>query len=119
MVKKNLHSFVPMKVNVKLIKDKIFALLIEYPHLRDDDNKLSANIWHSEITKLGHNAEKISGKDLLGLIANGKLTTSASILRCRRKLQELNPELRGVYYIERNNNTTKINQQIRDINGNK
>lgn len=102
-----------MKINIKLIKDKISVLLLQYPHLRDDDNKLSANIWYSEIKKLGHNPDSMTGKDLLGLLSNGKLTTSASILRCRRKIQEINPKLRGKNYLERKGNTKKIKQQVK------
>jgi len=78
------------------LKDKITSLLQNYAHLRDDDNKLVANIWHAEIAKKGW-----QHSDTLKLYAAGKLTNADSITRCRRKLQEMDATLRGAKYNQR------------------
>jgi len=35
----------PIK-EIKSVKKVVIELLTEHPHLRDDDNKLIANIWY-------------------------------------------------------------------------
>jgi hypothetical protein len=79
-----------------LLKDKIFKLLQDHKHLRDDDYKLIANIWHSELKVLGVQHDKA-----LATYAQGKLTAAESITRCRRKLQEMHGNLRGEKYMQR------------------
>jgi SMC interacting uncharacterized protein involved in chromosome segregation len=78
--------------NIKAIKDKIKYLLEKYPHLRDDDNKLIANVWYNEADK------SLSTEEFLKLLSQGKLTNSESIRRCRQKIQEQNIHLRGKRY---------------------
>lgn len=88
------------------IKDKVQDLLTRFPHLRDSDEKLCANIWHSQIPA------GISAKDYLQLYADGKLPSSESITRCRRKIQEDNPDLRGKFYRERQEKQEAIQAQL-------
>jgi len=79
-------------------KEKVKFWLKMYPHLRDNDNRLCANIWAEE---LGH----IEGVDkgtpiveFLKLYADNKFTSAPSIKRARAKLQEEEPEYRGKKY---------------------
>ena len=74
-------------------KDKVIYWLDKYPKLRDDDNRLCANIWSEELNNL-----EITAKDFLRLYANNKLTSAPSIKRARAKLQEECPEYRGEKY---------------------
>lgn len=81
-----------MPNNLKSVEPIVHKLLEDNPHLRDDDNKLLANIWHF---KLGCKGEEMSAFDVLKMIAAKELPHFESIRRCRQKLQELNPRLRG------------------------
>lgn len=90
------------------IKPKVEALLKEVPDLRDDDNRLVANVWWSEI----EDRENKSAKDLLSDFANGKLTSPESITRMRRKLQESNELYRGEKYAERHKEEVVVRHNI-------
>lgn len=74
-------------------KDKVIYWLDKYPKLRDDDNRLCANIWSKELNNL-----EITAKDFLRLYASNKLTSAPSIKRARAKLQEEFPKYRGEKY---------------------
>jgi len=74
-------------------KDKVIYWLDKYPKLRDDDNRLCANIWSKELNNL-----EITAKDFLRLYASNKLTSAPSIKRARAKLQEECPKYRGDKY---------------------
>ncbi len=88
------------------INDKVLALLKKHPHLRDSDEKLTANIWLNESRGV------TTAFDLLNLYANGGLSNAESIRRCRQKIQRENPELRGNTYEKRHANQTKIKKQL-------
>ena len=81
-------------------KDKVRYWLLEHDHLRDNDNKLCANIWNEELKRFII-FEKSSVRDFLRLYSLGKLTSAPSIKRARAKLQEEEPELRGQKYYMR------------------
>ena len=101
-----IHSFTK-------VKDRVRYILEKYPNTRDDDNKM---IWlyiffETEGTEY---LKEITGLDFLRELSNGKYASPESIRRMRQKLQEDNPELRGLnYYVRKNiaNETkTKINE---------
>ena len=77
-------------------KEKVEYWLKKYTHLRDNDNRLFANIWNDELESFGISRDV--RKHFLRLIAEGKLTPAPSIKRARAKLQEENPEYRGDKY---------------------
>ena len=74
-------------------KDKVMYFLDKYPSLKDDDNRLSANIWSEEL-----GGADIKAQDFLALYAANKLTSAPSIKRARAKLQEEEPKYRGEKY---------------------
>ena len=74
-------------------KDKVKYWLDKYPSLKDDDNRLSANIWSEEL-----GSADITAQDFLALYAANKLTSAPSIKRARAKLQEEEPKYRGEKY---------------------
>ena len=90
------------------IKDKVFELLTNFPHLRDSDEKLCANIWFSHLEHSCYNV-----KQFLKMYADGKLPNSDSITRCRRKIQEEHPELRGNSYSQRQAKQEKIKEELK------
>ena len=57
------------------MKSEVKKFLIKHPVLRDNDNRLMANIWYNHIK----NITFINGKDVLRMIATGKLPSPASI----------------------------------------
>ena len=88
--------------------DEVEKFLTKYPILRDDDEKLMANIWNSHIGNL----EDVEGKDILHMLANHQLPSYESISRCRRKLQEECPNVRGEKWYERHKRADNIRREI-------
>ena len=85
------------KIEMKT-KDRVKALLIKSPHLKDNDDKLLATYWYYELKDMKRNPETINGMNLLTLISEGRLTNAKTVIRMRRKLQEEFEELRGEKY---------------------
>ena len=77
-------------------KEKVKYWLENYPSLRDNDNRLCANIWAQEIGEVEGISNKI--EDFLIAYACNKLTSAHSIERMRRKIQEKHPKYRGEKY---------------------
>ena len=63
------------------------------PDLRDSDSKLMARIWYDEMLSTLGLIE--TAEELLIAISEGRMTNWESATRCRRKIQEEVPELRG------------------------
>ena len=88
--------------------DEVKKLLTKYPSLRDNDDKLMANIWCNRIDNL----DITTATTVLIMLADRKLPSYESISRCRRKLQEDNPNLRGNKWIQRQSRARKIRKEI-------
>tara|TARA_Y100000593_G_scaffold718_1_gene1328 strand:- start:8160 stop:8486 length:327 start_codon:yes stop_codon:yes gene_type:complete len=89
-------------------------MLMKKKSLRDDDNRLVANIWYQWIGP--NNVKNMSASKLLEWIANSNLPSFESISRARRKLQEQNPELRGDSWEKRHKEAVKYRKTIRTLN---
>ena len=81
----------------KKIQDVVETALQNNEDCKDSDNFLVARIWYNELQE----PLRTQCLPLLKLIARGKLPSFESVSRCRRKLQELHPDLRGDKYIQR------------------
>lgn len=92
-------------MKIKKHEEMVRVYLTNIPRLRDNDMKLLATIWHQELKLMDFNPLK-NTMDFLKLLADGKLSNPSSIRRCRAKLQELYPELRGKRYLDRKKNQT-------------
>ena len=88
--------------------DEVKKLLTNHPSLRDNDERLMANIWWNHIP----NIENMNGKEILTLIAKRKLPSFLSVSRCRRKIQETKPNLRGEKWAARHKRAEKIRKEI-------
>ena len=77
------------------ILPEVKRLLQKHPHLRDSDEKLMATVWFKHIGE------------------NKKLPSYESISRCRRKLQEEDPNLRGKEYNLRHKRTEEIKEEVK------
>jgi len=100
-----------MKDKMSNILDKVINLLTDHPSLRDSDERLTANIWHDHIK----NVDEIDALTLLSRFAEGKLPSYESISRCRRKVQEEKPELRGKKWFKRHAKEAIIKKQVKEI----
>ena len=98
---------------IKNIKAKVKQLLTKYPHLRDSDVKLIANIWHSQLG--AGKAREFSAFDFLGGFSSGYYISPESIRRCRQKIQEQNVELRGKSYVKRKQKGMEMKKEIYSV----
>ena len=70
-----------------------------------------ANIWSKHLGDITF----INGEDILKMLANHKLPSYESISRCRRKIQEKKPHLRGEKWNERHGRAKEIRKEIARI----
>jgi len=91
---------------------KIKPLVIEILRVnfesRDSDNLLILSVWDRQ-----SNLEIKDYEVFRNLLINNKISTPASIIRCRCKLQEDNDELRGLLYEERKNQEKLTRNQLK------
>ncbi len=97
---------------MSLIKDRVKALLVKHPHLRDSDCKLIANIWNQDLLKMGINPLERTANFLLSLYSQERLTNAETIRRVRQKIQEENPELRGTVNEARQKEGEEVRKEI-------
>ncbi len=97
---------------IKNIKPKVLKLLQDYPFLRDSDMHLLSSVWTRQIEG---SILDISTIHFLEMLRNGKLSNPETIRRCRQKIQEQRPELRGTSYKARNQKALETKQQIKTI----
>tara|TARA_R100000742_G_C4269736_1_gene88298 strand:- start:17 stop:319 length:303 start_codon:yes stop_codon:yes gene_type:complete len=90
--------------------DIVKSLLSKHPKLRDNDNKLLATVWYHKMDKIEE-----SVVDFLHILAEGELPSSESIRRCRQKLQELNPELRGELWNKRHQMQKQVKDELKEM----
>ena len=91
----------------KKIQDIVEKSLQDDVRARDNDMRLTALIWHKELGVLRDKC-----MPLLELIAYNKVTNFESISRCRRKLQELHPDLRGAKYKARHDKQKEVKDDL-------
>ena len=96
---------------MKNMLDKVVNLLTDHPSLRDSDERLIANIWYN-YTK---NVNEIDAITLLSRFAEGKLPSYQSISRCRRKIQEEKPDLRGKKWAKRHSKQQLVKDEIKEM----
>ena len=94
------------------LRDKVHTLLTLYPHLRDCDRRLCSNIWVRELEVLKMNYKTITAEQMLVVFNQGKLTSSDSITRARRQVQERYPEMRGEKYSKRQDNQKNVKRDL-------
>lgn len=90
---------------IKKLKDLVLNVLKELPETRDNDNLLVVTIWKQ------NNLSNL--ENFYELYLNGQITSADTILRCRRKLQELIPEVRGENYQLRQAHTGQVKQELK------
>jgi len=102
-----------MSQKLKQAREQVQELLEKYPSLRDDHPRLVVNFWHKELETFG--VELTSEiKEVLTLITRN-LTSSETITRTSRLLQETVPELQGRDWKKRQAHTKKVKTEIKEI----
>ena len=96
---------------IKRLKEKVEAILVEYPVTKDDDHKLVSMVWIKELGGRGE-VRAMSAWDFLAKFNNHKLANVNSIIRCRAKLQELNKDLRGEKYEDRHKFAGELKEEL-------
>jgi hypothetical protein len=89
-------------------------LLDKFPDLRDDDQRLVANVWRYQLDK--EELEQLHPmRDFLKLYADGSLVTADKITRVRRKLQETFPQFRGKLWEQRYKHQDQVIEYLNDL----
>jgi hypothetical protein len=97
---------------MSLVKDRVKALLVAHPHLRDSDNKLIATMWKYDLLNMGHKPDGLPARQFLSLYAQEQLTNAETIRRVRQKIQEENPDLRGTVNEARQKEGEEVRKEI-------
>lgn len=102
-----------MEIN-KTTKDKVKSLLVQFPHLRDSDERLIATYWMKEAGSKDA-LDSMSATQFLLNFVSGAYTNPESIRRVRQKIQEENEELRGKSYYKRQKLEINVRSEIRNL----
>ena len=100
-----------MKKKVTKLVDRVTRLLTVKSDLRDNDRRLTCNIWWKSVS----NPELLMFEDFIELYIKGNVPESDSITRCRRKVQEEKKELRGKSWDLRHGLEDTMIKEIREI----
>ncbi len=95
------------------IKDAVAHFLINEPQTRDNGHLLQLKVWAEQMPELRD--KKTSFWDFATVYMKGELASSESIRRCRQKLQEIHPALRGIKYQQRHENQENVKEQLKNF----
>ena len=101
-------------MRLKNVQGIVLNCLEDNEVLRDNDNKLVANIWYKHI-KRTRDVTAMNALDLLVALGNNELPSWESITRCRRKIQEKRTDLRGNNYDKRQKHQKDVVKDIRNF----
>ena len=102
-----------MKQRMTNILPSVKTMLQENQRLRDSDERLMATMWFKHIGE--DKVKDLTAINLLQKLSDGKLPSYESISRCRRKIQEEKPELRGEKWKERHDAEEAVKTEIRQM----
>ena len=99
---------------IQKIKNKKFVvkdILTRYPKARDNDSLLLAHVWVYQCGGKVY-AEDITMWDFVIDFIEKRFAEVEPITRCRRKLQEKHPELRGELWDKRHKLSESVKEEI-------
>ena len=100
---------------IRNLQKRVEKLLQSNPELRDSDDRLLANIFWNHIPKHRFTENELEGvTKFLQMLADGQLPDYGSVKRCRQKLQQLFPALRGKLYEKRHKRAKVVKNEIND-----
>ena len=91
---------------------RVSRLLTRFPHLRDNDQRLCCMVWVRELEARDLSYNEMSAKTLMTMYATGEISNPDTITRIRRKLQEQNPNMRGMKYKQRQASQENVKKQL-------
>ena len=100
-----------MKKKITRLVDRVTRLLRDKSTLRDNDRRLTCNIWWKSVP----NPKLLMFEDFINLYIEGKIPESDSITRCRRKVQEEVEELRGKNWDLRHGLENAIKEELKEL----
>ena len=68
-----------IKKHINLVR----YLLETHPHLRDNDTKLTMNVWHKRLKNMGLNPKEMTAYELMEMASKDELPIGRTIERCR------------------------------------
>lgn len=102
-------------MDISNISETVKFLLESNLECKDNDRKLVIETWKIQLKSKGIDFKKLSLMDFFDTYLEVNLVNHESITRARRKLQEINPALRGNLYEKRQDYQTKAKKQIKEI----
>jgi len=93
------------------MEQRIREIFTKFPETKDDDNKLTAEVFKQLISD-HHVTVDHPIHLLLEMLSDGKLGAIETIRRTRQWLQEKHPELRGNRYDERHGLEKEFREQL-------
>ena len=104
---------------IEKIKNKEFIvrdILEKFPKARDNDSRVLAHVWLYQCGGKTQ-AEGLSMWDFILDFTKKNFAEVSGITRCRRKLQEKEPELRGEMYEKRHKMKESVKEEIKNWSG--
>mgnify|MGYP003132751080 CR=1 FL=1 len=98
---------------IKGVEGRVRHILTNFHETRDDDMKLFGMIIYDFYNMSRNLLESKTGFELMGKIFHSKVPHFTSVLRCRQKLQEQCPDLRGKKYNDRKKHAEKVKQELK------
>ena len=101
---------------MKHLEDIVTNILKTNPKARDNDHFLAGVVW---IRELGGSdiAREMGLWEFMRIFMSHEVANFESIVRCRRKIQEIDKDLRGTKYELRHGRQEDIKEQIKDWSG--
>ena len=100
-------------MNLISIKDSVKEILTNEPETRDNDNLLILKVWAKQNPFLRR--KEVTFLDFAVGFKGGQYASTESVRRCRQKLQELNPSLRGKNYKKRHDEQASVKDQLNNF----
>tara|TARA_Y100000310_G_C20175686_1_gene575734 strand:+ start:217 stop:528 length:312 start_codon:yes stop_codon:yes gene_type:complete len=102
---------------MKELQSRIKRMLKRNEAYRDSDAALMARVWYEDFQRLDIGSTKNEHYvHFLIALKDNKLSNWDSVTRCRRKVQEIFPQLRGKKYeFRRNNTAAAVKKELREM----
>jgi len=94
-------------------RDLVIEVLASVEDARDSDEVLLAVVWGRYMKDLGYDLESVSATGVFSLLSTGEFPKAEGITRCRRKVQEQYPELRGALWDLRHSYAENVSEEMK------
>ena len=98
---------------IKGVEKRVKNILKRFELAKDDDMKLFALLILDHLNFNKSYINSLTADDIIKKIYNSDIPHFTSVLRCRQKLQQLYPRLRGKKYDQRHRRSTTIKEELK------